>query len=559
MTGRDLNTSLARTLVDEWVRGGVREAVLAPGSRSSPLALALAADDRIRLSVFLDERSAAFFALGAAKASGRPAVVACTSGTAAANFHPAVLEAWHANVPLVVCTADRPPELRDTGAGQTVDQLKLYGGALRWFVEVGVPEDVEGAGRYWRSIAARACVVAGGPPAGPVHLNLPFREPLVPTGVPLIDAPGREGGAPWTLDADAPEPPTELEVPGNSRGIVTAGWNAGVSPETVARYCAATGWPLLADAVSGLRAGVAAISTYDPLLRSPELAEALQPDVVLQLGAPLTNKAARAVVARARHHILVDPQAAWLDPDRTARVRLRTPPAELLAGPVDDAWSKEWATAESTARRAIDDLLDGWDEPFEGRVLRDVARCLPDGSTVVVGSSMPVRDAESFVAPRDGLRWLCNRGANGIDGFVSTVLGAARVAAAGQPVVGLMGDLTLLHDAGGLLHANERGLDAVLVVLDNDGGGIFSFLSQAHDERHFERLFGTPHGRDLTVVLAAYGVPATRVEKAADVVPAVLEAAAAGGVRAAVVPTDRSANVTRHRQVWQAVAAAVRP
>ncbi|HEX6595776.1 MAG TPA: 2-succinyl-5-enolpyruvyl-6-hydroxy-3-cyclohexene-1-carboxylic-acid synthase, partial [Acidimicrobiales bacterium] len=212
MTGRDATASQARTLVDEWARGGVREAVLAPGSRSAPLALALAAEDRIRLTVLLDERSASFFALGTAKASGRPAVLLCTSGTAAANFHPAVLEAWHSRTPLIVCTADRPPELRDTGAGQAVDQIKLYGGAVRWFAEVGVPEDVEGAGRYWRSVAARSCAEALGPPSGPVHLNLAYREPLIPTGAPLVEVEGRPGARPWTSTSFRPRPPHPDDV-----------------------------------------------------------------------------------------------------------------------------------------------------------------------------------------------------------------------------------------------------------------------------------------------------------------------------------------------------------
>lgn len=560
----DANTALARVLVDEWVRGGVRDAVLAPGSRSTPLALALAADERIRLTVFLDERSAAFFALGVAKASGRAVPVVCTSGTAAANFHPAVLEARHARVPLIVCTADRPPELRDTGAGQTIDQLKLYGDVVRWFVEVGAPEDAPGAGSYWRSIGARSWAAAEGPPAGPVHVNLAFREPLVPTGAPVVEAPGRPHGAPWTQSRAQPSPPHADDVLAlgqavdvHARGVLVAGWGAEVSVAAASRFAKAAAWPILADPISGLRCGPSTISAYDPLARAGKLPD---PDIVVQVGAPLTGRPARAWLSRAPRHILVDPHREWLDPDRTASERVVANADALLGAAVEHVcwrtpngpWPERWRAAETEARATIDSLLDSWEAPFEGRVVRDVAGCLPDGSTVVVGSSMPVRDAESFVAPRHGLRWFANRGANGIDGFVSTILGVAHGGGAGA-VVGLLGDLTLLHDAGGLLHAAERGLNATLVVLDNDGGGIFSFLPQAERPEHFEAVFGTPHGLDLTAVAAAYGVPATRIDKAAEVVPAVLDAVEAGGVRIVVVPTDRAENVSRHREVWDAL------
>ena len=569
---------MARTLVDEWARAGVTEAVLAPGSRSTPLALALANDDRMRLSVFLDERSASFFALGTAKASGRPAVVLCTSGTAAANFHPAVLEAWHSRTPLIVCTADRPPELRDTGAGQAIDQLKLYGDTLRWFVEVGVPEDFPGAGRYWRSVASRAWSAALGPPAGPVHLNLAFREPLVPTGEPLVEAPGRARERPWVVSRPTPRRPlpddvdsVSFAVDGAARGVLVGGWGAAVSPGVVNRFARAAGWPVLADAISGVRSGPHAVSAYDALLRSPEFAESHRPDLVVHVGAPLTNRTATAWLDESVAHILVDPDGAWLDPHRVVSRRVVADPEPLLRLATEQVcwrmtggeWLGGWLSAEAAARTAIDDLVDSWDEPFEGRVVRDVAAALPDGATLVVGSSMPVRDAESFVAPRTGLRWLTNRGANGIDGFVSTVLGAA--AGSEGPVVGLLGDLTLLHDAGGLLGAAARGIDATLVVLDNDGGGIFSFLPQAGlrgpnaviSGSQFETLFGTPHGLDLTALTAAYGVTSHRVRQASEVVTCVLEAVKMGGVQVVIVPSDRVGNVLRHREVWRAVAASL--
>jgi 2-succinyl-5-enolpyruvyl-6-hydroxy-3-cyclohexene-1-carboxylate synthase len=433
-----------------------------------------------------------------------------------------------------------------------------------------VPEDLPGAGRYWRSVGARSWAAALGPPAGPVHLNLAFREPLVPSGAPVVDVPGRASDRPWVVTPVRRSPPHPDDVAtviaaveAHPRGLVVAGWGSNASPEVVDRFAWAAGWPVLADAVSGLRSGFAAISAYDPLLRGESFAARWKPEFVLHFGAPLTNRAATAWLDESIPRLVVDPDGAWLDPHRAAAYRLVTDPDGLLTEVVDRLsgrdpdreWLEGWRKAEASARGTIDGLLDVWDVPFEGRVVRDVAGCLPDGASLVIGSSMPVRDAESFVAPRSGLRWLSNRGVNGIDGFVSTVLGVA--ATVPPPVVGLLGDLTLLHDVGGLLAAARRGLDAVLVVLDNDGGGVFTFLPQADLPEHFETLFGTPHGIDLLTVAGAFGVPGVRVTRAVDVVPAVTEAIAAGGLRLVVIPTDRVENVRRHRRVWTAVAQAV--
>ncbi len=570
MTG-DANTGEALAFVDEWARGGVTVASLAPGSRSAPLALALAADGRIRLEVFLDERSAAYFALGAAKASGRPAVVLTTSGTAAANIHPAVVEAAHSRAPLLACTADRPPELRDTGANQAIDQVKLFGGAVRWFADVGVPEDEPHAGRYWRSVAARSVATATGPPAGPVHLNLAFREPLVPTGDP-VPSPGRAGTAPWVISRGHRPAPDAADVErlasavaGVERGLIVAGWGAAADPEVVEQFARVAGWPVLADPLSGLRTGARAVSTYDALLRAPAFAADHRPDLVLQLGAPVTGRVPSTWLGDVAERILVDPDGAWRDPARGGGERV-VADADALLGQVaaavpgrpDGEWSKRWLEAELAARRALDDLLDSWDEPFEGRVARDLVGGMPDGATLVVGSSMPVRDVESFARPRAGLRFVANRGASGIDGFNSTTLGvAAACAASGAPVAGLAGDLTFLHDAGGLLGAPARRLAAVLVVVDNGGGGVFSFLPQARSPEHFDTLFGTPHGIDLTAVAAAYGVPVRRIDRAPELMPVVAQGLAAGGLRVVLVPSDRAENVTLHRRCWEAVAASV--
>src|SRR6266542_3855485 len=490
------NRRLALTLVDELVRAGLADACLAPGSRSAPLALALAEHPAIRVHVHLDERSAAFFALGAAKASGRPAAVACTSGTAAANLHPAVVEADHARTPLLVLTADRPPELRGTGANQTVDQVKLYGGGVRWFCEVGAPDPAagsgedggagagRGAGRYWRSLASRAWAAATGPPAGPVHLNLAFAEPLLADRLTGEPAPGRPDGAPWTR---VPRPrlhpaPAEVAalagaVRSSARGLLVVGWGAELRAEAADRFAAASGWPVLADPLSGARRGPAAVSTYDTLLRLPDFAAEHRPDLVVRVGAGPTSKALAGWLDESVPQLVVDPEGGWLDPGRAAGGRLVADPSALLAAGAGAKWLDRWRAADALARRAIDELLDGMEEPFEGRVARDLVAALPAGATLLVGSSMPVRDVDAFAAPREALRLLANRGASGIDGLVATTLGAA---AAGEgPTAALLGALAFLHDATSVLGAARRPRGAALVVCDNDGGGIFSFLPQA--------------------------------------------------------------------------------
>ena len=566
MTGsgtRDATTAFARTLVDEWVRGGVEHAVLSPGSRSAPLALALADDARIRLHVHLDERSAAFFALGIGRATGRPAALLCTSGTAAANFHPAVLEASHGGVPLIVATADRPPELRGVGAGQTIDQVELYGGAVRWFVDADVPADQPGVGAEWRALAARSVIETGGPLPGPVHVNLPFREPLLPTGDPLVAAPGRTDGAPWSQPVVAPRvlradalDRLAARIAATPNGVVTAGWDANVSPEVVDMFAAAAGWPVLADPISNLRTGPHVVSTYDVLLRDEATAAALRPELVLRLGAPLTGKLTSTFLAGIPS-LLVDPDHRWVDPARTAHEPVVADAALLLVAVTErlpprlDGSFRPWADAEARTRARIDELLDAWDEPFEGRIARDVMAALPGGSALVVASSMPVRDLESFAAPRSGVHVHANRGVNVIDGFVSTVLGIAT--GHDGPTVALTGDLGFLHDTNGLLGVADRGLDAVFVVIDNRGGGIFSFLPQADLPEHFETLFGTPQPVDLTALAAAHGVPTFEVTHADALGPAVLDAIGAGGVRMVLVRTDRADNVVRHREIFELV------
>ncbi|MFN2588155.1 MAG: 2-succinyl-5-enolpyruvyl-6-hydroxy-3-cyclohexene-1-carboxylic-acid synthase [Actinomycetota bacterium] len=568
MSGRNAGGAAAAALLDELVRCGTRHVCLSPGSRSTPLAAAAAGDDRLRTHVSIDERSAGFLALGIARATGAPAAVVSTSGTAAANFAPAVAEASAGSVPLIVVTADRPPELRGTGANQTIDQVKIYGALPRWFCETGVPEDRPGAGAYWRSLACRAWAEAAAGDPGPVHLNVSFREPLVAGADEDVahDFSGRPGGRPWTRVSQGPVVPGARDVEwvaeraaSIERGLVLAGAGE-VDAAGVHALAEAAGWPVLAEPASGLRFGPNAVSTYEALLRSG-WGDAHRPDFVLRTGKIGISRAVNSFFGHDIEQVLVDARARWLDPERTAHRVVAADPALLCAAAARtlprrgaSGWLSEWRAADAAARRAVDAVLDARDEPCEPRVARDLGRHVSAGTTLVVAASMPVRDLDWFMEPRTGVRILGNRGANGIDGFVSTALGVAL--GSGGPTVALAGDLSMLHDANGLLVARAEDVAATFVVLNNDGGGIFSFLPQAGAVPDFERIFATPHGISFADLARAYGCGHSVIEKS-DELPAALDAAAAGGIRLLEARTDRAANVELHRELWAAVAAAL--
>jgi 2-succinyl-5-enolpyruvyl-6-hydroxy-3-cyclohexene-1-carboxylate synthase len=564
-------TALARVLVDELRRAGLREAVVAPGSRSTPLALALHAADGIRLHVRADERSAAFLALGLAKASAAPAAVVCTSGTAAAHFHAAVIEADESLVPLLVLTADRPPELRGTGANQAIDQLKLYGPAVRWFCEVGVPADALAQAPYWRSLASRAWAQAAGADgglAGPVHLNVAFREPLVPGPADDgagWDLAGRAGGAPWTRFGAGAGQPGTLELPWTERGAVVCG-DGGYDAEPLIELAAAARWPLLAEPSSGARRGPAALSAYSYLLETPEFLAAHRPDVIVSAGRPGLSRGQLAFLRGsvpgwpappARHVVLAQGPGRWADPGRGATdvagaIRLTGAPP-----PGAGRWLASWRAADAAARGAAARLLDEPGALSEPRLARDVAALLPDGALLWAASSLPVRDLDQQMEIRGGLSVLASRGASGIDGLVSSAMGAALAhqAAGGGPAVALLGDLALLHDSPGLvLGPDEPRPDLCLVVVNNDGGGIFSQLEQAALTGPFERIFGTPHGTDLERLAGASGVPYARVAAAAQL-PGAL---GGSGLRLVEVRTDRAAGAALRAGLSRACRAAVR-
>jgi 2-succinyl-5-enolpyruvyl-6-hydroxy-3-cyclohexene-1-carboxylate synthase len=553
--------AFAAALVDEWRRAGVTDVVLAPGSRSTPVALAVDAAP-LRVHVHLDERSGAFFALGLGLATGRPAPVIVTSGTAAAELHAAVVEAHHAGVPLLVCTADRPPELHDVGAPQTIEQRGLFGGALRWRADVG-PDDLPPAA--WRSVAARAVAAARGGPRGPgpVQLNLAFRDPLVGRPGALVP-PGRPGDQPWhgVAAGRAVVDVASLDLSGR-RGVIVAGAGAG-DPAAVHHAARVLGWPVLAAPASGCRAAPAgAVAAFDAVLRHPPTADRLRPSVVLHLGAPPASKVWAGWAASVDDHVVVDPHGAWTDPDRTAAVLLAAPPDAVChaivaaePAPAPSGWADAWAAAEGAAQKAVDGVLAAHPEATEPGVARAVTSALGAADTLVVASSMPIRDVEWYGNPAASCRVVANRGANGIDGAVSTALGVA-CGSSGRTVA-LLGDLAFLHDSGGLLWSRRRGVGCCFVVVDNDGGGIFSFLPQAQlATDQFERLWGTPHGVDLAALAAVHGIPAVHVRAADAVEPALAAALGRGGVELVVVRSDRAANVAVHDELVAAVGAAL--
>jgi 2-succinyl-5-enolpyruvyl-6-hydroxy-3-cyclohexene-1-carboxylate synthase len=578
------NTALASAMVEELARSGVRRAVLSPGSRSTPLAVALWRQPEIEVTVILDERSAGFFALGTALATGVPAVVLCTSGSAAANLHPSVVEADEAGVPMIVLTADRPPELRDIGAGQTIDQLKLYGESVRWFCEVGTHEADDDGLLHFRSVACRACAAAAGDPRpGPVHLNVPWREPLAPVPVegqvtatdPL--ALGGRGDSPLHAVAPARARADEAlldalaeRIERAPRGLIVAGRqpDPGLAGP-VAELATVAGYPILAEPTSQLRRGPhdrsLLVTAYDAIVR--ERPAELEPELVLRFGDLPTSKPLRQWLAAIEglDQIIIDPAGEWREPTRRAGTLLRSEPsataralgerlARLRPGAAAVAgspYAAGWLEAERAVREAVDGRLEALGELSEPGIWAALGRALRDGDSVFAASSMPVRDLEAFLRPgAEGIRIASNRGANGIDGLVSTSAGVA--AGSGSRTWAVLGDLALFHDLGGLA-AVRHSPELRLIVIDNSGGGIFHFLPQAEamPEAEFEALLGTPAGRDPADAARLFELTVS-----APTTPDELDEALAADARMIVVRTDRGRNLELHRELSRLAAEA---
>jgi 2-succinyl-5-enolpyruvyl-6-hydroxy-3-cyclohexene-1-carboxylate synthase len=574
---------LITALLDELARGGVTDVVTSPGSRNTPVLQAVTTHPRLRAHSVVDERTAGFVALGLAKASGRPVVLCCTSGSAGAHYLPAVIEAHHARIPLVVLTADRPAELRDVGAGQTIQQVGLFGEAVRWSHELAV-DTADAAGvRYARTLAARALLPAsgaGGRGPGPVHLNLPLREPLVPRDeAPSAAVPPREDAAPWVRrsgrlgapDQDAVRRLGELLL-AHPDAIVVAG-RRDEDPElgpALAALCELLRLPLLADPLSGARRGTAAVARYDGLL-SATATRLPMPSLVLRVGDLPTSKPLRRWLAALpagvpQVHVAAD--GAWQDPDGVLSDLIVADPRALLEDvapriahvPREGDWLERWLALDRLAADAHAAILDEDDEaPTEPWLARELPALLPPAATLLVAASMPIRDVEAFMAPRDAIRVLANRGANGIDGTIATAWGLA-LDAGGRPgaVTVLLGDVALQHDVGALIAAGRSGLSLTVVLVDNDGGGIFHFLPVAEERSpEIERHVMTPTGLDVPAIAAAAHAELHAVERREQLIPALRAATKHEGLSLLHVRTDRTENRALHQQLRDAVHAAL--
>ena len=571
------NLAFARTLVHELHASGVATAVVCPGSRSAPLALAVAAEPGLAHSVHIDERNAAFHALGSAKATGQPVALVCTSGTAGANFLPAVAEAAQARVPLIVLTADRPPELRAWGAAQTMEQRTLFAGFTRWSEEAPCPSE-DGPGEpYARALARRAVSAAMGPAPGPVHLNLPFREPLLPATIDLepraLHSPTRAVSVCTTLAIEQVELLAK-ELQEVERGVLVFGPDSGdaAAADEVRALAERLGWPVLADPASGLRAGLALehslVCAADLLLRSADAAAALAPELIVRFGGLPTSKAVSLWMAGhpAAEVWLVDPVAAFRDPQHRASRSVRASAGAFCAavasspggpsrGPL--AWRARWRAADRRASAAFEEVMSADSRFYTPQLARALWSALPEAATLYAANSMAIRELDAFAGLRPArLRVLANRGVNGIDGQVSAALGAA--AALGVPTVLWCGDLALLHDVSGLLAGRLHGADLTIVVSNDDGGGIFEYLpvAGAVPRAVFEEMFAVPHGLDLVDLAAGLGWESSRVESAASFEIA-LSRALAGGRHVIEVPVDRAANTAFHGRLFAAVRAAL--
>ncbi len=580
-----------RGIAEELVQAGVTEVVVCPGSRSTPLALATRAHPGLGVRVLLDERSAGFFALGLARASRRPVAVVVTSGTAVANLLPAIVEASLARVPLVLLTADRPPELRDRGAPQTIDQVGIFGGHVRWYAELPLLDGSPEIRRHVRSVVGRAVATAGGGPAGPVHLNVPFREPLVPSSGlgPLEQPTGRAARARPFVDvvagraslASGDLADLAARLATVERGLIVAGpQDDPTFPAAVSRLAAATGFPILADPLSGVRCGPhdrsLVLTHADHLVRPGPWRDAHPLDLVIRFGAAPTSKPLTTMLAEvAPEQIVVDGDRGWREPSIIATTFVHadatvtaTMLADAIATPTDrpdDGWATDWVDADRTADRALIDWAAGVEdrgESFEGLPFALLGGLLPDGALLWAGNSMPVRDLDAWLpGSARSIRPLSNRGANGIDGVISTALGAA--AAEVGAVALVVGDVSFLHDLNALVAARLHGLSATIVLIENDGGGIFSFLPQRTTDapdvglpEHYEELFGTPHGIDVGPIVTALGGEYRSVDPG-QLREALADSIDRPGVRVLGFHTDRSRNVDLHREAADVVADAL--
>lgn len=564
-------TAYVSAFVAELVKTGVRDVVISPGSRSTPMAMVMAEHPDLRVHIHIDERSAAFFALGIAKSLRKPVAILCTSGTAAANYYPAIIEAQYSRVPLIVLTADRPHELRDVGAPQAIDQIHLFGHHVKWFVEMAPPEKTDEMIRYARSVCARAAAIALRSPSGPVHLNFPFREPLVPNlgKEDLFDLPERPDGyvsvetGELTLSEE-----TYKELAGifsqYDNGIIVCGpLNDKLFAENITKLASALKFPILADPLSQLRSGKHSkdfiIDAYDTFLRNSDCKKALKPDIIIRFGAMPVSKALSIFIKENMDipQFVIDGGAGWRDPAAAATNMIHCNETEFCKSiakyvseknhhPFLDKWL-EINDLTKTELSKINEI----EELSEGKLIYQLSDLIPDGATLFVGNSMPIRDLDTFFHVTDkSIRIMANRGANGIDGIISTAIGAASVL---QPLYLIVGDLTFFHDLNGLLAAKLYDINIKILLVNNNGGGIFSFLPQASHPKNFELLFGTPIDLNFEHAVRMYNGKFEKITSWDQFKSTFLRNMNDSGLTVMEIPTARDRNVTEHRKLWNYV------
>ncbi|MGM0605134.1 MAG: 2-succinyl-5-enolpyruvyl-6-hydroxy-3-cyclohexene-1-carboxylic-acid synthase [Halobacteriota archaeon] len=587
MSAPNRNTLWARAIVDEIARAGVPAVCISPGSRSTPLTIAFEEHEDVHVFSVLDERSAAYFALGRARRTGRVTPLVCTSGTAAANYHPAVIEASRARVPMLLLTADRPPECRDSGANQTIDQEKLYGDAVRWYKDLPEPQPTDRTLRSMRTDVGRAIATAEGTPAGPVHLNVPFKKPLepvrvdgdVPQNLPPAAAFGRaDGTTPYVtttagaMELDERQLRRIAQAVSVDRGLIVAGPAdpPGYDTESIVALAHASGFPILADPLSGLRFGghtrvSSVIGGYDAYVNTGATDGWPDPDVVIRLGASPTSKALRNYLATVdARQLLVDPAGEWREAAFTATDLVVADPSRLcgrLARLVETggsaAWRSRWEAADTAHWNVVESATGSASTSFEGQLLADVIDESPDPSTLVVSNSMPVRDLDRFAAPTaTSITVLGNRGASGIDGITSTALGAS--SATTDHVTLVIGDLAYYHDMNGLLAASRCDVDATIVLVDNDGGGIFHMLPIEAFDPPFTSQFKTPHGIDFEPTGALYDLEFTRVDGSDPFRSVYAESVTTPGTDVIAVDSDAERSHRTREELREETIAAVR-
>ncbi|WP_285768977.1 2-succinyl-5-enolpyruvyl-6-hydroxy-3-cyclohexene-1-carboxylic-acid synthase [Peribacillus sp. SI8-4] len=570
MNDRDALTAYAASFVDELAENGVKHVVVSPGSRSTPLALLLVEHPDIEIHINVDERSAAFFALGMAKVLKKPVGLLCTSGTAAANFYPAVIEAFYSRVPLIVLTADRPHELRDVGAPQAIDQIHLYGKQVKWFVEMALPESTDEMIRYARTVGARAVAAAAAEPAGPVHLNFPLREPLIPNLEQAKDFRQKQL-APSVLIESGMRSLSASQIESVAatlsqakQGLIVCGELPDPEmKEAIVALAETLAFPILADPLSQLRSGShdkgVIMDTYDTFLRDEAAKAVFNPDVIVRFGAMPVSKPLLQFMKKQQQAItlVVDGGAGWREPAGLATNMIYCEESDFcqrvgqrITRAAGDEWLRLWQTVNGAAKNALASVLDEA-ELSEGKLFALLADMLPHGSTLFVGNSMPIRDLDTFFMNNEKrIRTMANRGANGIDGVVSTALGVSTVA---ENTVLAIGDLSFFHDMNGLLAAKLQKQNITILLINNDGGGIFSFLPQANEREHFETLFGTPHGLDFSHTAKLYGGRYNKVQTWDDLKRAFTESFETQGLKIIEVPTERESNLQKHRNLWSHV------